>query len=411
MEIYAVGGAVRDALLGLEVHDCDWVVVGASPEELLALGYLPVGKDFPVFLHPNTRQEYALARTERKTALGYKGFQFHYAPDTTLEEDLRRRDLTINAIARAADGRLIDPYGGQADLHAKSFRHVSDAFAQDPVRILRVARFAARFTDFTVAPSTNALMQSMVQAGEVDALVAERVWQELARGLNAEKPSRMFDVLRNCSALERLLPELNRLWGVPQPAEHHPEIDTGVHVMMVLDYAAAQGYSLGVRFACLMHDLGKGTTASELLPRHLGHEGRSVQLLEQICQRLRVPKDIAELAQVVAREHGNVHRSLTLNAAAILRLLERCDALRKPERFEQALQACECDARGRLGKQHEAYPQKARLLSCLQAARNVVAGPIVNALPVDQRQAEQIKKSLAHAREQAIANAMHLPLA
>jgi tRNA nucleotidyltransferase (CCA-adding enzyme) len=406
MEIYAVGGAVRDALLGLEVHDCDWVVVGASPEQLLAQGYLPVGKDFPVFLHPKTRQEYALARTERKTALGYKGFQFYYAPDTTLEQDLRRRDLTINAIARAADGRLIDPYGGQADLNAKCFRHVSEAFAQDPVRILRVARFAARFTDFSVAPATNTLMHSMVQAGEVDALVAERVWQELARGLNATMPSRMFEVLRGCDALARLLPEVDRLWGVPQPPEHHPEIDTGVHVMMVVDYAATQGYSLGVRFACLMHDLGKGTTPSDLLPRHLGHEGRSVQLLTQICKRLRVPKDIGELAEVVAREHGNIHRSLTLNAAAVLRLLERCDALRKPERFEHALQACECDARGRLGKQAEPYPQKPRLLQCLHAARSVQAGPIIDALPAEQRQPERIKQVLAMAREQAIATTL-----
>ncbi len=381
-------------------------MVGASPEQMLAQGYLPIGKDFPVFLHPKTHQEYALARTERKTALGYTGFQFHYAPDTTLEEDLRRRDLTINAIARTADGRLIDPYGGQADLQTKCFRHVSEAFAQDPVRILRVARFAARFTEFSVAPATNTLMQTMVQAGEVDALVAERVWQELARGLNAAKPSRMFDVLRNCNALVRLLPELDRLWGVPQPPEHHPEIDTGVHVMMVVDYAASQGYCLAVRFACLMHDLGKGTTPSDLLPRHLGHESRSVQLLTQICQRLRIPKDLGELAQVVAREHGNIHRSLTLNAAAVLRLLERCDALRKPERFEQALQACECDARGRLGKEAEPYPQKQHLLQCLNAARSVQAGPLVEALPAEQRQPERIKQVLAQAREQAITTSL-----
>jgi tRNA nucleotidyltransferase (CCA-adding enzyme) len=406
MEIYKVGGAIRDALLGLHVHDCDWVVVGASPQEMLAQGYLPVGKDFPVFLHPKTREEYALARTERKTAPGYKGFQFYYAPDTTLEEDLRRRDLTINAIAQASDGTLIDPYGGQADLRAKCFRHVSDAFAQDPVRILRLARFAARFTDFTVAPETTALMQGMVQAGEVDALVAERVWQELARGLSAEQPSRMFDVLRSCTALARLLPELDRLWGVPQPAEHHPEIDTGVHVMMVLDHAATQGYSLGVRFACLVHDLGKGTTSAEVLPRHLGHEGRSVTLLVGICQRLRVPKEFAELAEVVAREHGNIHRSEQLNAASILRLLERCDALRKPERFEQALQACECDARGRLGLANTPYPQRARLMQCLQAARSVEAGPLVNALAPEQRQPERIQQVLRAAREHAIAQTL-----
>jgi tRNA nucleotidyltransferase (CCA-adding enzyme) len=406
MDIYKVGGAIRDALLGLEVHDCDWVVVGGSPQEMLTLGYLPVGKDFPVFLHPQTREEYALARTERKTAPGYKGFQFYYAPDTTLEEDLRRRDLTINAIAQAKDGTLIDPYAGQADLRAKCFRHVSEAFSQDPVRLLRVARFAARFTEFTVAPETIALMQNMVQDGEVDALVAERVWQELARGLRAEQPSRMFDVLRTCRALARLLPELDCLWGVPQPAEHHPEIDTGVHVMMVLDNAAKQGYSLGVRFACLTHDLGKGTTHADVLPRHLGHEGRSVTLLKAICLRFRVPKDIAELAEMVAREHGNIHRSEQLHAAACLRLLERCDALRKPERFEQALQACECDARGRLGLANTPYPQRPRLLQCLQAARRVEAGPLVNALAPEQRQPERIQQVLRAAREQAIALAL-----
>ena len=278
-QVYCVGGAVRDELLGFPVKDQDWVVVGATPEQMVALGYQPVGKDFPVFLHPQTHEEYALARTERKTARGYKGFQVYASPEVTLEQDLARRDLTINAIAKDTDGQLIDPHNGQQDLKSKVFRHVSDAFVEDPVRILRLARFAARFADFTVADETMALMQEMVQNGEVDALVPERVWQELARGLMEPKPSRMFVVLRECGALKVLLPELDRLFGVPQPAQHHPEVDTGVHVMMVVDYAAAQKYSLPVRFSALTHDLGKGTTPSDILPRHIGHEERSVHLL------------------------------------------------------------------------------------------------------------------------------------
>src|SRR5690606_73563 len=279
MKTYVVGGAVRDELLGLPVKDRDHVVVGATPEQMTAQGFRPVGKDFPVFLHPETHEEYALARTERKTGKGYKGFQVHAAPEVTLEEDLARRDLTINAIARSEDGEFIDPYDGRADLEHKVLRHVSPAFAEDPVRILRAARFAARFTEFGVAPETMDLMRQMVEAGEVDALVAERVWQELAKGLMEEKPSRMFEVLRECGALARILPELDRLWGVPQPPQHHPEIDTGVHVMMVIDYAASRGYSLPVRFAALTHDLGKGTTPRHVLPRHIGHEERSVHLL------------------------------------------------------------------------------------------------------------------------------------
>ncbi len=382
MQVYAVGGAIRDALLGKPSQDRDYVVVGATPAAMEAAGYKPVGKDFPVFLHPRTKEEYALARTERKTAAGYKGFAFYCAPDVTLEDDLVRRDLTINAMAQAVgedgtlSGPVIDPYGGQRDLAARLFRHVSDAFAEDPVRILRVARFAARFVDFTVAPETLVLMRRMVAAGEVDALVAERVWQELARGLMEARPSRMFEVLRECGALARLLPELGRLWGVPQRAEYHPEVDAGGHVMMVVDTAAAMGASLAVRFAALMHDLGKGTTPADVLPRHIGHEERSVDLLEAVCKRLRVPTDCRDLALVVAREHGNIHRSAEFGAAALTRLLERCDALRKPARFAEALQACEADARGRLGFEGRDYPQAQRLLQALEAASSVDAGAV-----------------------------------
>ena len=383
MKTYLVGGAVRDALMGLPVQDRDWVVVGATPQELLDQGYLPVGRDFPVFLHPVSKEEYALARTERNTAPGYRGFAVHAAPDVTLEDDLARRDLTINSIAVHADStgargefviqhdELVDPYGGRQDIAAKVLRHVTPAFREDPVRILRLARFAARFTDFTVAPETMAMMCQMVLEGEVDHLVAERVWQELSRGLMEAQPSRMFAVLRDCGALARLFPELDRLWGVPQSAEHHPEVDTGVHVMMVLDLAARQGASLPVRFACLTHDLGKGTTPADVLPRHIGHEERGVRLLKGLCQRLRVPVECKELADVVAREHGNIHRAESLNAAAVVRLLERCDAIRKPARFADVLLACECDARGRLGFDDAPYPQAPRLALALRNALSV----------------------------------------
>ena len=383
MQIYMVGGAVRDALLGLPVQDRVWVVVGATPEQLTAQGYLPVGKDFPVFLHPQTREEYALARTERNTARGYRGFEVYAAPDVTLEQDLARRDLTINSIAAPARQQraaavfepdfeaLIDPYGGQRDIQAKVLRHVTEAFREDPVRILRLARFAARFDDFSVAPETGALMQEMVASGEVDALVPERVWQELARGLMENKPSRMLQVLRDCGALQRLLPEVAALWGVPQRAEYHPEIDTGIHLMLVLDMAAQLQAPLPVRFACLGHDLGKGTTPVDILPKHIGHEERSARLLKGLCQRLRVPVDCREIADVVAREHGNIHRSADFNAAAVVRLLERCDAFRKPQRFADILLACECDARGRLGLDQSPYPQRQRLQSALLAAQSV----------------------------------------
>jgi tRNA nucleotidyltransferase (CCA-adding enzyme) len=375
-----VGGAVRDELLGLPVQDHDWVVVGATPDQMIERGFRPVGKDFPVFLHPGTQEEYALARTERKTAPGYHGFVFHTSPDVTLEDDLVRRDLTVNAMARAEDGSIVDPYGGRADLQNRVFRHVSDAFAEDPVRILRVARFAARLPDFRVADSTNTLMRNMVEAGEVDALVPERVWQELARGLMEKKPSRMFEVLRDCGALARILPELDALWGVPQPAAHHPEIDTGVHVMLVIDYAAERGFELPVRFAALMHDLGKGATPSEDWPSHHGHEGIGVKLLLAACKRLRVPNDCRELAVMTAREHGNVSRAQILRANTIVTLFERCDAFRKPERFAQMLLAAECDSRGRGDEQHEfrtrPWPQGPHLLRALEAARSVNAGEV-----------------------------------
>ncbi len=413
MQIFVVGGAVRDALMGLAVSDRDWVVVGSTPEAMTAQGYAPVGKDFPVFLHPQTREEYALARTERKTARGYKGFAVQAAPDVTLEEDLARRDLTVNAMAvpealahaapNAWAGQIVDPYGGQADLHNKVLRHVTEAFAEDPVRILRLARFAARFADFSVADETMALMRQMVSDGEVDHLVPERVWQELAKGLMSERPSRMFEVLRACGALQVLLPELDRLWGVPQRPEYHPEIDTGIHMMLVMDMAARLNMPLPVRVACLMHDLGKGTTPPDVLPRHIGHEGRSVKLLHKVCERLRVPTDCKELAEVVAREHGNIHRSAELGPEALLRLLERCDAIRQPERFVRVLQACECDARGRLGFDDAAYPQAERLLKAQQAALSVETAAIAQAAATQGLKGPQIGEQISKARVRAVA--------
>jgi len=379
MKIYTVGGAVRDELLGLPVVDRDHVVVGATPDQMLALGFRPVGKDFPVFLHPDTQAEYALARTERKTAPGYHGFVFHADPEVTLEEDLARRDLTINAIAQADDGTLIDPFDGRGDLQARILRHVSPAFAEDPVRILRVARFSARFADFALAPETLALMQSMVARGEVDHLVAERVWQELAKGLMEEHPSRLFASLRDCGALARLLPEVDALFGVPQRADYHPEIDTGVHVMMVIDMAARLKLTLPARFAALTHDLGKGVTPAECLPRHTGHEAKSVALLRPLCQRLRVPTDCRELARLVATYHGDIHRAETLRPSTVVKILERSDALRRPERFDELLGACEADYRGRLGYTERAYPQADVWRAALAAVRAIDAGGIARA--------------------------------
>ena len=369
MRTYIVGGAVRDRLLGRLVNDRDWVVVGSSPEAMADAGYTPVGRDFPVFLHPQTKEEYALARTERKSGRGYLGFTVLASPDVTLEDDLARRDLTINAIAEdPATGALTDPFGGQQDLQQRVLRHVSPAFAEDPVRLLRLARFAARFADFTVAPETQALLAQMVADGEIDHLVPERVWQELSRGLMEARPDRLFDVLRGCGALARLLPEVDRLWGVPQPPAYHPEIDTGIHLMRVLRMAAQLDAPLAVRYACLCHDLGKGTTPPDEWPRHIGHEARSEHLAQTVSARWKVPAECSELAATVAREHGNIHRSGELDARAVMRLLERCDALRRPQRFEAALLACECDARGRLGHEEAPYPQRARLSMALRAA-------------------------------------------
>ena len=375
MQIYSVGGAVRDELLGLGVQDRDYVVVGATPEEMVRLGFKPVGKDFPVFLHPVTHEEHALARTERKTAKGYKGFQVYAAPEVTLEQDLARRDLTINAIAKDAQGNLIDPFGGVADIKAGILRHVSPAFAEDPVRILRVARFNARF-DFHIAAETLQLMRDMVQSGEVDALVPERVWQELAKGLLESTPSRMFMALRECGALAKILPEVDALFGVPQPEKYHPEIDTGIHVMLVVDYSATRHYSLPVRFAALTHDLGKGTTPREEWPRHIGHEQRSVELVKAVCTRLRVPSDCRDLAIIVARYHGDAYRALEARPTTLLKLLQSVDAFRQRERFEDFLRACECDYCGRPGYEDKKYQPAEFLRTVLQAALSINTGDI-----------------------------------
>jgi tRNA nucleotidyltransferase (CCA-adding enzyme) len=406
LRTYLVGGAVRDRLLGRAVDERDFVVVGATADDLLARGFQQVGKDFPVFLHPHTRDEYALARTERKTAPGYHGFSVHADPDVTLEEDLQRRDLTINALAEDPSGVLIDPYGGLADLRARVLRHVSPAFAEDPVRILRVARFAARFDDlgFEIAPETMALMREMVQAGEVDALVSERVWQELARALGEDRPSRFFEVLRECGALVRLLPELDRLWGVPQPAKWHPEIDTGVHVMLVVDMAARLSPSLEVRFAALCHDLGKGTTPTEVLPSHKGHEERSVDLLDAICDRLRVPTRCRELARITARYHGLVHKVDELRATTVLDLMEGADAFRRPDRFHQMLTACEADYRGRTGYADREYPQG----ETLRRLHLAVAAVDVGAVALAAGEPRLIPQQIRAARVAALKAAMRV---
>ena len=395
---YCVGGAVRDQLLGLPVKDHDWVVVGSTPEQMEARGFKPVGSDFPVFLHPETHEEYALARTERKVAQGYKGFTVYASPEVTLEQDLLRRDFTVNAIAQDADGNLIDPYGGQEDLQAGILRHVSAAFAEDPVRILRAARFVTRF-GFSIAPETLALMRSMVDNGEVDALVSERVWQELARALMEKHPSRFFTTLRDCGALKKILPEVDELFGVPQPAHYHPEIDCGIHTMMVLDDTAKHNHSLGVRFAALTHDLGKATTPEEILPRHIGHEARSVTLLKTVSKRLRVPADCRDLALLVARYHGDVHRARELRADTIVKLFDSCDLWRKPERFELIMQACESDAHGRTGHENDAYPQAPYLLCCAQAAQAVNAGEIAKTCPDKNLIADKVREARIKAVE------------
>jgi tRNA nucleotidyltransferase (CCA-adding enzyme) len=378
MKVYEVGGAVRDALLGLPVVERDWVVVGASAEELTAQGFRRVGKDFPVFLHPRTGEEYALARTERKTAPGYTGFAFDAAPTVTLEDDLKRRDLTINAIARGEDGEIVDPWSGRADLTARVLRHVSPAFREDPLRVLRVARFAARFASlkFTIAAETLELMKQIVEAGEMEALRAERIWQETEKALATERPDVFFDALRACGALKRIFPEVDALFGVPQPEQWHPEIDTGVHTLMALRMAAQLSHSARVRFAVLVHDLGKATTPKELLPRHHGHEHRSEQLLERLCERLPVPNRFRDLALLVARHHGTVHRAAELRPQSVLRLIMAADGLRQPERFDEMLLGCEADARGRKGLENRSYPQADRLRAALRAAKSVNAGKV-----------------------------------
>jgi tRNA nucleotidyltransferase (CCA-adding enzyme) len=405
-QFYVVGGAVRDALLGHPATDRDWVAVGTTPDELVALGYQPVGRDFPVFLHPETHEEVALARTERKSGHGYRGFTVHAAPEVTLEDDLARRDLTINAIAQAADGTLIDPFGGRQDLAAGVLRHVSPAFVEDPVRLLRVARFAARWPHFSVAPETAALLAQMVHEGEVDHLVPERVWQELSRGLMAQRPSRMLAVLRDCGALARLLPEVDALFGVPQPAQHHPEVDTGVHLGLVLDMAAMLDAPLAVRWAALCHDLGKGSTPPDEWPRHIAHEARSVKLAERVSERWKVPADCRELALLTAREHGNVHRSGELGAAALVRLFDRCDAWRRPERFALLLLACECDARGRSGLEMRRYEPATRLPPLLAAARALDTARIAADEAVAGRSGPAIAEAIHRERVRAVAAAM-----
>ncbi len=401
MKIYRVGGSVRDELLGLPVNDHDYVVVGSDAEEMVRLGFRPVGKDFPVFLHPETNDEYALARTERKTARGYKGFSIYAARDVTLEQDLARRDLTINAIARDEHGNLIDPHGGAQDLKAGVLRHVSPAFVEDPVRIMRVARFAARFA-FEIASETLELMRAMVLEGEVDHLVPERAWHELSGGLMERRPSLMIKTLRDCGALARILPEVDALFGVPQPPQHHPEVDTGLHTLLVIDYAAAHEFPLPVRFAALTHDLGKGTTPREKWPSHIGHEVRGIELVDRVCQRLRVPQDCRQLAILDTRHHGEIHRAHELRPATIVKLLEKTDALRRPDRFELLLDACACDFHGRPGFETQPYEPAGLLRNALAAAREVDAGVIA------RKQAEPTKIAAAvhEARVHAVSRAL-----
>jgi tRNA nucleotidyltransferase (CCA-adding enzyme) len=400
MKIYLVGGAVRDEQLGISHKERDWCVVGATPDELLADGYRQVGKDFPVFLHPKTREEYALARTERKTAPGYHGFAFDFSPDVSIEDDLSRRDLTINAIAKDDDGNLIDPHGGMADIENRTLRHVSDAFGEDPVRILRVAKFAARLSDldFRISGETMVLMRNMVSAGEVDALVPDRVWKETEEALRGSNARIFFEVLRSCGALERLFPEIDRLFGVPQPEKWHPEIDTGLHTMMVLDQAKRLSSAVEVQFAALTHDLGKGTTPASELPSHPGHEARGARLVREMADRLPVPKNCRDLGIVVAEFHTHCHRALELQDKTILKLFEKTDAFRRPDRFEQFLIACEADARGRTGLENRRYPQADFLRGAFAAASAVDAGAIAS-----QHEGSKIPAAIRKSRQQAVA--------
>jgi len=372
MEIYLVGGAVRDQLLGRPVKERDWVVVGSDVDEMISLGYRPVGKDFPVFLHPETHEEYALARTERKTAAGYHGFNFHASPDVTLEEDLIRRDLTINAIAQSAEGDIIDPFDGQADIQAKVFKHVSPAFSEDPVRILRLARFSARYADFSIDPDTLSLMQEMVRSGETSALVPERVWQELHKALAEDTPTNFIKALRSCGALEVILPEIEQLYGVPQPPKWHPEIDTGIHTELVLEQACKLSQDTHVRFAALVHDLGKGTTPADILPSHHGHEKRGARMIKELADRLRIPNDFRDLGMITSQYHTHVHKAAELKATTVAKTLKSLDAYRKPERFEHFLLACEADARGRTGLELQPYPQADYYREVFLAASNIL---------------------------------------
>jgi len=400
MEIYLVGGAVRDQLLSLPVKEKDYVVVGATPEEMLTQGYRLVGKDFPVFLHPETHDEYALARTERKTAPGYKGFAVHAAPDVTLEDDLKRRDLTINAIAQSLDGKIIDPYHGQDDLKNKILRHISPAFSEDPVRILRIARFMARFAKlgFTIAPETMALMRTMVRNGEVNALVPERVWQELVTALSEPSPQEFFWTLRYCGALAILFPELDRLFGVPNPVKWHPEVDSGVHTLMVLEQAVHLTTDPVIRFAALLHDLGKGATPITKWPSHPGHEEISAALVKQLCGRYRIPNEYQELATIVAEYHAHCHRIFEMNPTTILKTLEKTDAFRRPERFQQFLIACEADARGRPGFENKNYPQRQHFQKAFTIAEQVDIKPII----ARGLTGEALKNAIHEARAKAI---------
>ncbi len=400
LEIYLVGGAVRDRLLGRPVTERDWVVVGATPQEMKQRGFRPVGKDFPVFLHPETHEEYALARTERKTGRGYHGFSFHAAPDVTLEQDLARRDLTVNAMAERPDGSLVDPFGGRVDLERRQFRHVSPAFREDPVRILRLARFTARYAPlgFRPAQETLAMARGMVTDGEVDALVPERVWQEMERALSETRPTAFVQVLRDCDALSRLFPELDALFGVPQRPEFHPEVDSGLHTLLVLEQAAALSDSTTVRFAALLHDLGKGATPRDQWPRHIGHEHRGIPLVRALCQRFRVPNAHRDLALLATEHHLVVHRASELRPETVLKLLERTDAFRRPERFRELLLVCEADARGRTGFEKRPYPQRDLLLRCLDAALKING----RAFAAQGLQGCEIARAIQEARLEAV---------
>lgn len=402
MQVYLVGGAVRDKLLDIPVYDKDWVVVGSSPDEMLSQGFTAVGKDFPVFLHPKTKQEYALARTERKSGSGYTGFECHFAPDVTLEEDLIRRDLTINAMAQAEDGTLIDPYGGQRDLNDRILRHVSNAFIEDPLRVLRLARFAAKLAHlgFTVAEETMALMAQIANSGELEHLTAERVWQEWHKSLSTKNPEVFLSVLRDCGALKVVLPELDRLFGVPQPEKWHPEIDTGIHTLMVAKQAAQRSSSLTVRFAAQVHDLGKGVTPESEWPSHKMHCHTGIKIIKKLCERVRVPNEFKELALLVCEQHSNIHRAAELKASTKLKILNKLDVWRKPERLEEVLLCCQADHSGRLGCEENPYPQKAIFDAAYQAALSIEVKDII----ADGFQGKAIRDELEKRRIEAISS-------